>query len=129
MEKTYDHVNKKPQWFRPVRLRKYTTKQLGTYICVVFLDEPDAVPEFTARLSSRQLTTLRSSNTVLRTQRELDDSRNAMFKLLCCEQSVTIVPYQLEQDTAAVDTRQTRLSCYCLVLDIIAKALEKMYGI
>ena len=129
MEKTYDHVDKKDQWYKPVRLRKYATERLGTYICVRFLDEPDNIPEFTARLTSRQLTTLRSSNTVLRTQRTVDANREAMFRLLCCEQPVIVVPYQLEQDTAPVDVNQTRLSCYSLVLDIIAKALEKMYGI
>lgn len=129
MEKTYDHVNKKDQWFKPVRLRKYTTARLGTYICVVFLDEPDAIPEFTARLSNKQINTLRCSNAVLRTQRTVDANREAMFLLLCCEQPVTVVPYQLEQDTAPVDVNQTRLSCYSLVLDIIAKAVEKSYGI
>lgn len=128
MEKTYDQISSNPRWYEVVELSKRTTATLGTYITVRFVPDPSVAP-FNARLSKQQLNTLRCSNTVLRTQRALDESRDKAFKLLCCEQTVSIVPHQLEQDTAPVTVNQTRLSCYCLVLDIIAKAMEKTYGI
>lgn len=128
MEKTYDHVNKKPQWFNPVQLSKISA-DTGVYVSVVFMNEPIQCPEYNARLSKQQINTLRCSATVLRTQRTLDESRDKIFRLLCCEQPITIVPHQLEQDTAPIGVNQTRLSCYCLVLDIITKAMEKIYGI
>ena len=128
MEKTYDQISSNPRWYEVVELSKRTTATLGTYITVRFVRDPSVAP-FNARLSKQQLNTLRCSNTVLRTQRALDESRDKAFKLLCCEQTVSIVPHQLEQDTAPITVNQTRLSCYCLVLDIIAKAMEKTYGI
>lgn len=128
MEKTYDQISSNPRWYEVVELSKRTTTTLGTYITVRFVHDPSVAP-FNVRLSKQQLNTLRCSNTVLRTQRALDESRDKAFKLLCCEQTVSIVPHQLEQDTAPITVSQTRLSCYCLVLDIIAKAMEKTYGI
>lgn len=128
MEKTYDQISSNPRWYEVVELSKRTTATLGTYITVRFVSDANVAP-FNARLSKQQLNTLRCSNTVLRTQRALDESRDKAFKLLCCEQTVSIVPHQLEQDTAPITVNQTRLSCYCLVLDIIAKAMEKTYGI
>lgn len=128
MEKTYDKVSSTPRWYEGVELSKRTTSTLGTYITVRFVCDHSVAP-FNVRLSKQQLNTLRCSNTVLRTQRTLDDSRDKAFRLLCCEQTVTIVPHQLEQDTAPITVNQTRLSCYCLILDIIAKAMEKTYGI
>lgn len=128
MEKTYDQVSSTPRWYEVVELSKRTTSTLGTYITVRFVNDANAAP-FNARLSKQQLNTLRCSNTALRTQKTLDESRDKAFRLLCCEQTVTIVPHQLEQDTAPITVNQTRLSCYCLILDIIAKAMEKTYGI
>ena len=129
METTYDNVSSTPRWYEPVQLSMRTTATLGTYITVVFIHDIPQIPEFNARLSKAQLNTLRCSATVLRTQRTLDESRDKAFRLLCCEQTVTIVPHQLEQDTAPITVNQTRLSCYKLLLDIIAKAMEKTYGI
>lgn len=129
METTYDHASSTPRWYEPVQLSMRTTATLGTYITVVFSNDAPQIPEFNARLSKAQLNTLRCSSTVLRTQRTLDESRDKAFRLLCCEQTVTIVPHQLEQDTAPITVNQTRLSCYRLLLDIIAKAMEKTYGI
>ena len=128
MEKTYDQVSSTPRWYEVVELSKRTTSALGTYITVRFVNDANAEP-FNARLSKQQLNTLRCSNTALRTQKTLDESRDKAFRLLCCEQTVTIVPHQLEQDTAPITVNQTRLSCYRLILDIIAKAMEKTYGI
>lgn len=128
MEKTYDQVSSTPHWYEVVELSKRTTSTLGTYITVRFVNDANVEP-FNARLSKQQLNTLRCSNTALRTQKTLDESRDKVFRLLCCEQTVTIVPHQLEQDTAPITVNQTRLSCYCLILDIIAKAMEKTYGI
>ena len=125
---TYDHVNNSPRWYEVVTLSKRTTETLGSYITVVFSSDIDQIPAFTARLNSRQMNTLRASETVLRTQRTLDDSRDKVFRLLCCDQTVKLVPHELEQDTAPIEVRQERLSCYRLVLDIIAKAMEKTYG-
>jgi len=124
----YDHVNNSPRWYEEVTLSKRTTETLGTFITVVFCKDIAQVPAFTAKLNSRQLNTLRSSHIVLRTQRTIDDSRDKVFRLLSCEQTVTIVPHQLEQDTAPTLINQERLPCYRLVLDIIAKAMEKTYG-
>ena len=128
MEKTYDQISNNPRWYEVVELSKRTTATLGTYITVRFVPDNSVAP-FNVRLSKQQLNTLRCSNTVLRTQRILDESRDKIFRLLCCEQTVSIVPHQLEQDTAPITVNQTRLSCYCLILDIIAKAMEKTYGI
>lgn len=128
MEKTYDHVSSTPRWYEPVELSKRTTSTLGTYITVRFLADKSA-PAFNARLSKQQLNTLRCNSTTLRMQKELDESRDKAFRLLSCEQTVTIVPHQLEQDTAPIAVNQTRLSCYRLILDIITKAMEKTYGI
>lgn len=125
---TYETVNNNPRWYEAVTLSKRTTETLGTYITVVFSSDPNQVPAFTAKLNSRQLNTLRSSNVVLRTQHNIDESRDKVFRLLSCEQTVTIVPHQLEQDTAPNLINQERLPCYRLVLDIIAKAMEKTYG-
>lgn len=129
METTYDHASSTPRWYEPVQLSMRTTATLGTYITVVFISDAPQIPEFNARLNKAQLNTLRCSSTVLRTQRTLDESRDKAFRLLCCEQTVNIVPHQLEQDTAPITVNQTRLSCYRLLLDIIAKAMEKTYGI
>lgn len=128
MEKTYDQVSSTPRWYEVVELSKRTTSILGTYITVRFVNDASVAP-FNARLSKQQLNTLRCSNTVLRTQKTLDESRDKAFRLLCCEQTVRLVPHQLEQDTAPITVNQTRLSCYSLILDIIAKAMEKTYGI
>lgn len=128
MEKTYDQVSSTPRWYEVVELSKRTTATLGTYITVRFVNDTSVAP-FNARLSKQQLNTLRCSNTALRTQKTLDESRDKVFRLLCCEQTVNIVPHQLEQDTAPITVSQTRLSCYRLILDIIAKAMEKTYGI
>lgn len=128
MEKTYDKVSRTPRWYEVVELSKRTTASLGTYITVRFVNDATVAP-FIVRLNKQQLNTLRCSNTALRTQRTLDKSRDKAFKLLCCEQTVTIVPHQLEQDTAPITVNQTRLSCYSLVLELIAKAMEKTYGI
>ncbi len=128
MEKTYDQVSSTPRWYEVVELSKRTTSTLGTYITVRFVNDSSVAP-FNARLSKQQLNTLRCSNTALRTQKTLDESRDKAFRLLCCEQTVNIVPHQLEQDTAPITVSQTRLSCYRLILDIIAKAMEKTYGI
>lgn len=128
MEKTYDQVSSTTRWYEVVSLSKRTTSTLGTYITVRFVNDANVAP-FIARLSKQQLNTLRCSNTALRTQKTLDESRDKAFRLLCCEQTVTIVPHQLEQDTAPITVSQTRLSCYRLILDIIAKAMEKTYGI
>ena len=129
METTYDHASSTPRWYEPVQLSMRTTATLGTYITVVFIRDAPQIPEFNARLNKAQMNTLRCSSTALRTQRTLDESRDKAFRLLCCEQTVTIVPHQLEQDTAPITVNQTRLSCYKLLLDIIAKAMEKTYGI
>lgn len=128
MEKMYDQVSSTPRWYEVVELSKRTTATLGTYITVRFVNDVNVAP-FNARLCKQQLNTLRCSNTALRTQKTLDESRDKAFRLLCCEQTVTIVPHQLEQDTAPITVNQTRLSCYRLILDIIAKAMEKTYGI
>ena len=128
MEETYDKASSTPRWYEVVELSKRTTSTLGTYIIVRFVCDPSAAT-FTVRLSKQQLNTLRCSSTALRTQKTLDESRDKAFRLLCCEQTVTIVPHQLEQDTAPITVNQTRLSCYRLILDIIAKAMEKTYGI
>ena len=128
MEKTYDQVSSTPRWYEVVELSKRTTATLGTYVTVRFVCDSSVAP-FIVRLSKQQLNTLRCSNTVLRTQKTLDESRDKAFRLLCCEQTVRLVPHQLEQDTAPITVNQTRLSCYCLILDIIAKAMEKTYGI
>ena len=128
MEKTYDKVSSTSRWYEVVELSKRTTSILGTYITVRFVNDENVAP-FNARLSKQQLSTLRCSSTVLRTQKTLDESRDKAFRLLCCEQTVTIVPHQLEQDTEPITGNQTRLSCYRLILDIIAKAMEKTYGI
>lgn len=128
MEETYAKVAGSPRWYEVVELSKHTTSTLGTYITVRFVNDANVTP-FNVRLSKQQLNTLRCSSTALRTQRTLDESRNKAFRLLCCEQTVTIVPHQLEQDTAPITVNQTRLSCYRLILDIITKAMEKTYGI
>lgn len=128
MEKTYDQISSTPRWYEVVELSKKTTSTLGTYITVRFVNDTSVAP-FNARLSKQQLNTLRCSNTALRTQKTLDESRDKAFRLLCCEQTVRLVPHQLEQDTAPITVNQTRLSCYRLILDIIAKAMEKTYGI
>ena len=128
MEKTYDKVSSSSRWYEVVELSKCTTATLGTYITVRFVNDANVAP-FNVRLSKQQLNTLRCSSTVLRTQKTLDASRDKAFRLLCCEQTVTIVPHQLEQDTEPITVNQTRLSCYRLILDIIAKAMEKTYGI
>ena len=128
MEKTYDKVSSLSRWYEVVELSKRTTSTLGTYIAVRFVNDANVAP-FNVRLSKQQLNTLRCSSTVLRTQKTLDESRDKAFRLLCCEQTVTIVPHQLEQDTEPIMVNQTRLSCYRLILDIIAKAMEKTYGI
>ena len=127
MEKTYDKVSSLSRWYEVVEISKHTTSNLGTYITVRFVNDEDVAP-FNARLSKQQLNTLRCSSTALRTQKTLDASRDKAFRLLCCEQTVTIVPHQLEQDTAPITVNQARLSCYSLILDIIAKAMEKTYG-
>lgn len=128
MEKTYDKVSSSSRWYEVVELSKGTTATLGTYITVRFVNDANVAP-FNVRLSKQQLNTLRCSSTALRTQKTLDESRDKAFRLLCCEQTVTIVPHQLEQDTEPITVNQTRLSCYRLILDIIAKAMEKTYGI
>ena len=128
MEKTYDKVSSLSRWYEVVEISKHTTSNLGTYITVRFVNDEDVAP-FNTRLSKQQLNTLRCSSTALRTQKTLDASRDKAFRLLCCEQTVTIVPHQLEQDTASITVNQARLSCYSLILDIIAKAMEKTYGI
>ena len=128
MEKTYDKISSSFRWYEVVELSKRTTSTLGTYIAVRFVNDANVAP-FNVRLSKQQLNTLRCSSTVLRTQKTLDESRDKAFRLLCCEQTVTIVPHQLEQDTEPIMVNQTRLSCYRLILDIIAKAMEKTYGI
>lgn len=128
MEKTYDKISNSSRWYEVVELSKCTTSTLGTYITVRFVNDANVAP-FNVRLSKQQLNTLRCSNTALRTQKTLDASRDKAFRLLCCEQTVTIVPHQLEQDTEPITVNQTRLSCYRLILDIIAKAMEKTYGI
>ena len=128
MEKTYDKISNSSRWYEVVELSKCTTSTLGTYITVRFVNDANVAP-FNVRLSKQQLNTLRCSNTALRTQKTLDASRDKAFRLLCCEQTVTIVPHQLEQDTEPIMVNQTRLSCYRLILDIIAKAMEKTYGI
>ena len=128
MEKTYDKISNSSRWYEVVELSKCTTSTLGTYITVRFVNDANVAP-FNVRLSKQQLNTLRCSNTALRTQKTLDASRDKAFRLLCCEQTVTIVPHQLEQDTEPITVNQTRLSCYHLILDIIAKAMEKTYGI
>lgn len=128
MEKTYDKVRSSFRWYEVVELSKHTTSTLGTYITVCFVSDANVTP-FNVRLSKQQLNTLRCSNTALRTQKTLDASRDKAFRLLCCEQTVTIVPHQLEQDTEPITVNQTRLSCYRLILDIIARAMEKTYGI
>lgn len=128
MEKTYEQVSNTPRWYEIVELSKRTTSTLGTYIIVRFVCDTSVKP-FVIRLNKQQLNTLRCSNTMLRTQKMLDESRDKAFRLLCCEQTVRLVPHQLEQDTAPITVNQTRLSCYCLILDIIAKAMEKTYGI
>ena len=127
MEKTYDKVSSSPRWYEVVELSKRTTSALGTYITVRFVNDAN-VASISVRLSKQQLNTLRCS-TALRTQKTLDESRDKAFRLLCCEQTVAIVPHQLEQDTEPVTVNQTRLSCYRLILDVIAKAMEKTYGI
>ena len=128
MEKTYDKISNSSRWYEVVELSKCTTSTLGTYITVRFVSDANVAP-FNVRLSKQQLNTLRCSSTALRTQKTLDESRDKAFRLLCCEQTVTIVPHQLEQDTEPITVNQTRLSCYHLILDIIAKAMEKTYGI
>ena len=128
MEETYDKVARLSRWYEVVELSKRTTSTLGTYITVRFVNDVNVAP-FNARLSKQQLNTLRCSSTALRTQKTLDASRDKAFRLLCCEQTVSIVPHQLEQDTAPITVSQTRLSCYRLILDIITKAMEKTYGI
>lgn len=128
MEKTYDKVRSSSRWYEVIELSKSTAPTLGTYITVRFVNDANVAP-FNVRLSKQQLNTLRCSSTMLRTQRTLDESRDKAFRLLCCEQTVTIVPHQLEQDTEPITVNQTRLSCYRLILNIIAKAMEKTYGI
>lgn len=128
MEKTYDKVASSSRWYEVVELSKHTTSTLGTFITVRFVNDANVAP-FHVRLSKQQLHTLRCSNTALRTQKTLDEGRDKAFRLLCCEQTVSIVPHQLEQDTAPITVNQTRLSCYRLILDIITKAMEKTYGI
>ena len=127
--KTYEHVNNNPRWYERVTLSKRTTQTLGVYIGVLFEHEPASTPEFNVRLTDKQLHTITNSAAALRTQRTIDSSRDSVFRLLCCDQTITIVPHQLEQDTAPTLINQERQSCYSLVLDIIAKAMEKTYGI
>lgn len=128
MEKIYDKVSSSSRWYEVVELSKHTTSTLGTYITVRFVSDANVAP-FNVRLSKQQLNTLRCSSTALRTQKALDESRDKAFRLLCCEQTVAIIPHQLEQDTEPTMVNQTRLSCYRLLLDSIAKAMEKTYGI
>lgn len=125
---TYEPYNTKPQWFQSVALHRMEVPKVGKFICV-FFESDSAQPFVNIRLSAQQLNTIRCNSNSLRKQRDVDNSREQVFRLLECHSQAHIVPHELEQDTAPVDIRQKRMSCYTLVLDIISKAMENTYGI
>lgn len=126
---TYEHVNKLPRWRSSVCLCMRTTQTLGTYLSVSWDEDLPQIPEYNIRLTPKQLKAITKYSASARTQRTIDSSREQVFRLLYCGQTVHLIPNELEQDTAPTVLGQQRLSCYSLVLDIIAKAMEKENGI
>ena len=126
--KTYEPFNTKPQWFQSVAIHRMDVPNVGQIMCVLFESDP-AQPLVNIRLTAQQLNTIRCNSNSLRKQRNVDNSREQVFRLLECYSQVHIVPHELEQDTAPVDVKQKRMSCYTLVLDVISKAMENAYGI
>lgn len=126
--KDYDRFSSNVRWFERVMLKKNVSLTMGTFITVTFIDDVSTQPSQVIRLNKKQADLIRSSRTTATAQRKVDNSRALVYSLFYLDQSITLVPHQLEQDTEPIGFDQKRSTCYSLVLDIIAKAMEKVYG-